>query len=341
MDEVKYSGIGGQAVMEGIMMRNGDKYAIAVRKPDKDIALEVRPCGSRNGIVWTKIPIVRGVVNFVDSLVSGISCLMYSASFFMEDEEEEKKKKEAREGLSEEEIKALDAKERKQENLLMFGTLVMAIGLAIVLFMVIPYALSAVLGNFIENTFLVTLFESILRVVMFLLYLFWISHLKDIQRTFMYHGAEHKCINCVEHGMELNVENVMKSSRLHKRCGTSFLFYVIIISVIVLMLIQVDSHLMRIVVRLVTIPLIAGIAYEFIRWAGRSENPVVKAISKPGMALQKMTTREPTEDMAEVAIKAVEAVFDWRAFLRKNYGMEIPDPVEEENPVSAEEEETA
>ena len=326
MEELKYSGIGGQAVMEGIMMRNGDKYAIAVRKPDKDIALEVRPCGSRTGVAWTKIPIVRGVVNFVDSLVSGISCLMYSASFFMEDEEEEKKKKEERKNLSADELKAAEDKEKKQENLFMFGTLVLAIGLAIVLFMVIPYGLSALLGNVIKDTFLLTLFESILRVVVFIIYLVWISRLKDIQRTFMYHGAEHKCINCVEHGMELNVENVMKSSRMHKRCGTSFLFYVIIISVIILMLIQVESHAMRIVVRIITIPLIAGIAYEFIRWAGRSDNIFVRAVSKPGMALQRLTTREPTEDMAEVAIKAVEAVFDWRKFLKDNYGKDVPYP---------------
>ncbi len=326
--ELKYSGIGGQAVMEGIMMRNGEKYAIAVRKPDKDIALEVRPCGSRNGLVWTRIPIVRGVVNFVDSLVSGISCLMFSASFFIEDEDDDKKKKEAKKNLSAEELKAVEAKEKKQENLLMAGTLILAIGLAVLLFMVLPYFLSSLLGNVIKDTFLLTLIESLIRVAVFIIYLWWISRLKDIQRTFMYHGAEHKCINCVEHGMELNVENVMKSSRMHKRCGTSFLFYVIIISVIVLMLIQVESHSMRIVVRLVTIPLIAGIAYEFIRLAGRSDNAFVRAVSKPGMALQKLTTREPTEDMAEVAITAVEAVFDWRQFLRDNYGLDIPDPVE-------------
>ena len=325
MEEVKYSGIGGQAVMEGIMMRNGEQYAIAVRKPDKEIAVEVRPCGKRDGIFWTKVPIVRGVVNFVDSLVSGISCLMFSASFFLDDEEEDKGKVN-KEDLSEEEKKALEAKEKRQEKLFMAGTLIMAIGLAVVLFMVLPYGISALLGKVIENTFVLTLIESILRVVVFIIYLLWISRLKDIQRTFMYHGAEHKCINCVEHGMELNVENVMKSSRMHKRCGTSFLFYVIIISVIVLMLIQVESHAMRIVVRLITIPIVAGIAYEIIRWAGRSDNIVVRTLSKPGMALQKLTTREPQEDMAEVAIRAVEAVFDWRAFLRDNYGMDIPYP---------------
>ena len=317
--------------MEGIMMRNGTQYAIAVRKPDKEIALEVRPCGKRDGIFWTKVPIIRGVVNFVDSLVSGISCLMFSASFFMEDEEEDKEKAK-KQDLSEEEKKALEAKEKRQENMLLAGTLIFAVALAVLLFMVLPYGISALLGNFIKDQFLLTLIESILRVVVFIIYLLWISKLKDIQRTFMYHGAEHKCINCVEHGMELTVENVMKSSRMHKRCGTSFLFYVIIISVIVLMLIQVDSHAMRIVVRLITIPLIAGIAYEIIRWAGRSDSAVVRVLSKPGMALQKLTTREPEEDMAEVAIAAVEAVFDWRKFLRENYGMDIPDKAPEEGP---------
>ena len=305
--------------MEGIMMRNKDLYSIAVRKPDQEIEVKVEPYKSViNSKTLSKIPIVRGVVSFIDSLVVGIKCLMYSATFFEEEEEEQKEKKE----LSEEEKRALEEKEKKQEKALMTGTLIFSVVIAVAVFMMLPYFLSNLFRQVTDSRWVLSLVESVVRVVIFLGYLFLVSRMKDIQRTFMYHGAEHKCINCIEHGLELNVENVMKSSRLHKRCGTSFLFFVIIVSIIFLMFIQVESHVWRIVVRLLLVPVIAGVSFEIIRLAGRSDNPVVNLLSKPGMALQKLTTREPDESQAQVAIAAVEAVFDWKAFLKENFGRE-------------------
>lgn len=314
---MKTSNIGGQAVMEGIMMRNQDQYSIAVRKPDQEIEVKVEPCKSIcSSPTLKKIPIVRGVVSFVDSLVIGIQCLMYSASFFEEEEEEEGKPK-----RTEEEKKA-------GEKALMAGTLFFSIVIAVAVFMMLPYFLTDQLRRFVDSDWLISVLESLVRVLIFLAYLLLVSRMKDIQRTFMYHGAEHKCINCIEHGMELNVDNVMKSSRLHKRCGTSFLFFVIIVSAILLMFVQVESHVWRIVIRLLLVPVIAGLSYEIIRLAGRSENPLVNLLSKPGMALQKLTTREPDASQAEVAIAAVEAVFDWRKFLEENF--EFPSGEKEE-----------
>ena len=314
---MKSSNIGGQAVMEGIMMRNGEKYSIAVRKPDQEIEVRVEPYKSVIDCKpLQKIPIIRGVVSFIDSLVVGIKCLMYSATFYEEEEEEEKEKKE----LTEEEKRAQEEKEKKQEKALMTGTLIFSVVIAVAVFMMLPYFLSNLFRNLTDSRWVLSLVESAVRVIIFLGYLFLVSRMKDIQRTFMYHGAEHKCINCIEHGLELNVENVMKSSRLHKRCGTSFLFFVIIVSIIFLMFIQVESHVWRIVVRLLLVPVIAGVSFEIIRLAGRSDNPVVNLLSKPGMALQKLTTREPDEAQAQVAIAAVEAVFDWKTFLQDNFG---------------------
>lgn len=303
--------------MEGIMMRNGEKYSIAVRKPDQEIEVRVEPYKSVIDCKpLQKIPIIRGVVSFIDSLVVGIKCLMYSATFYEEEEEEDKEKKE----LTEEEKRAQEEKEKKQEKALMTGTLIFSVVIAVAVFMMLPYFLSNLFRNLTDSRWVLSLVESAVRVIIFLGYLFLVSRMKDIQRTFMYHGAEHKCINCIEHGLELNVENVMKSSRLHKRCGTSFLFFVIIVSIIFLMFIQVESHVWRIVVRLLLVPVIAGVSFEIIRLAGRSDNPVVNLLSKPGMALQKLTTREPDEAQAQVAIAAVEAVFDWKTFLQDNFG---------------------
>ena len=317
---MKSSNIGGQAVMEGIMMRNRDKYALAVRKPNQEIELIVEDYkGFLERPALMKIPILRGVISFVDSLVVGMRCLMYSATFFEEEEE-----KEDLSSLTEEERASREAKEKKQEKALMTGTLLLSIVIALALFLVLPYFLANFLRTVTENEWLVSLLESVLRVVILLVYMVLVSRMEDIQRTFMYHGAEHKCINCIEHGMELNVENVLKSSRLHKRCGTSFLFYVVIVSAIFLMFIQVESHLLRIILRLLLVPVIAGVSYEIIRLAGRSDNAFVDLLSKPGLALQKLTTNEPDASQAEVAIKAVEAVFDWRTWLKENYGIECP-----------------
>jgi uncharacterized protein YqhQ len=310
---MKYSGIGGQAVMEGVMMKNQDRYAVAVRKPDHQIDVKVE--NYKSTIKNEKIrhlPIVRGVVNFVESLVLGMSTLMYSASFF-EDEEEDNKKK----NLSEEERKKLEEKEKKQEKALMGGTVAFSIVFALALFFALPYFLSGFFHKVIASETLIALIEGLIRLAIFLGYIAIISLTPDIKRVFMYHGAEHKCINCIEHGMELNIENVRKSSRLHKRCGTSFLLIVMLISIVFFMFIRVDSRIQQLVLRLLLIPVIAGVSYEFIRLAGRYDNWFVNALSQPGLWMQRLTTREPEDDMIEVGIASVEAVFDWKKWQKE------------------------
>ena len=310
---MKYSGVGGQAVMEGVMMKNQDRYAVAVRKPDHQIDVKVE--NYKSTIKNEKIrhlPIVRGVVNFVESLVLGMSTLMYSASFF-EDEEEDNKKK----NLSEEERKKLEEKEKKQEKALMGGTVAFSIVFALALFFALPYFLSGFFHKIIASETLIALIEGLIRLAIFLGYIAIISLTPDIKRVFMYHGAEHKCINCIEHGMELNVENVRKSSRLHKRCGTSFLLIVMLTSIVFFMFIRVDSRIQQLVLRLLLIPVIAGVSYEFIRLAGRYDNWFVNALSQPGLWMQRLTTREPEDDMIEVGIASVEAVFDWKKWQKE------------------------
>lgn len=308
---MKSSNIGGQAVLEGIMMRHGDDYAVAVRKPDGEIFVQKEEYHSV--IKWkalTKIPFIRGVFNFIDSMVLGIKTLMFSAEFY-EDEEEVKSEKE----LTEEEI----AKKEKQEKWMMNATVAISVVIAVAVFMVLPYFLSSLLKPLMPSYHLRTLVEGFVRIGIFILYIALISRMDDIQRTFMYHGAEHKCINCIEHGLPLTVDNVRISSRQHKRCGTSFLFFVLAISIILLMLIQVESPLMRVIVRIALIPVIAGISYEVLKLAGRSENPIINLLSRPGLAIQKLTTKEPDDSMIEVAIQAVEAVFNWRAYEAENF----------------------
>ena len=234
--------------------------------------------------------------------------------------EEEEKKKPA----TKEEEEQQKAKKEKTDRLMMYGTVTFSVVIAVVLFLMVPYFLSELLHKAGAGTTLTAVAEAFARVALFLGYLAAISRMEDIQRVFMYHGAEHKCINCVEHGLELNVENVLKSSREHKRCGTSFLMYVIVISIIFFMFIRVDSPVLKIVIRLLLIPVIAGVSYEIIRLAGKSDNKLVNLISKPGLMLQHLTTREPDAEMAEVAIAAVEAVFDWRAYLNENFGYTYP-----------------
>lgn len=282
-----------------------------MRKPDGEIFVQKEEYHSV--IKWkvlTKIPFIRGVFNFIDSMVLGIKTLMFSAEFY-EDEEEVKSEKE----LTEEEI----AKKEKQEKWMMNATVAISVVIAVAVFMVLPYFLSSLLKPLMPSYHLRTLVEGFVRIGIFILYIALISRMDDIQRTFMYHGAEHKCINCIEHGLPLTVDNVRISSRQHKRCGTSFLFFVLAISIILLMLIQVESPLMRVIVRIALIPVIAGISYEVLKLAGRSENPIINLLSRPGLAIQKLTTKEPDDSMIEVAIQAVEAVFDWRAYEAENF----------------------
>lgn len=306
---MKSSNIGGQAVLEGIMMKNGSKYAVAVRKPDGNIAVEIDKYESfvKNDKI-TKIPFVRGTFNFIDSLILGMKTLMFSASFYEEEE--------IGEVLTADEA----AKKKKKEDLIMTITMIVSVVLAMAIFMVLPYFVSRLFKGFITSRFLLTVVEAIVRIGLFVAYILAVSKMKDIQRTFMYHGAEHKCINCIENGMELNVENVKKSSKQHKRCGTSFLFFVMFVSIIICFFITTESAILRVVLRIALLPVIAGISYEIIKLAGCSNHPVVNLLSMPGLAMQELTTKEPTDDMIEVAIKAVEEVFDWKAYLKENFG---------------------
>ena len=297
---MKYSGIGGQAVIEGVMMKNKEKYAVAVRKPDHEIEVMVSEyTGITKNEKIKNMPILRGVFNFIDSLVLGMQTLTYSASFFEEEEATDKK---------------VDA---KKENAMMGGTVVLSIVLAVGIFMMLPYFISSFFQKLIPSSLLLALLEGVIRLAIFIGYVALISLMEDIRRVYMYHGAEHKCINCIEHGMDLNVENVRKSSRLHKRCGTSFLLIVMFFSILFFMFIRVDSAILKVLLRLLLIPVIAGVSYEFIRLAGRSDNAIVNLISKPGLWLQKITTREPDDEMIEVAIKSVEAVFDWKTYVEE------------------------
>ena len=218
--KMRYSGIGGQAVMEGVMMKNQEKYAVAVRKPDHEIEVKV---SEYTGIIKNKkirnMPILRGVFSFIESLVLGMQTLTYSASFFEDEEVDEKKK----EPMTEEERRRQEQKEKKQENAMMGGTVVLSIVLAVAVFMMLPYYLSTLFQKVITSQWVIALLEGVIRLVIFIGYVALISLMKDIRRVYMYHGAEHKCINCIEHGMDLTVDNVRKSSRFHKRCGTSFL----------------------------------------------------------------------------------------------------------------------
>lgn len=310
---MKSSNIGGQAVIEGIMMKNGPEYAIAVRKPNGEI--EVKKEEYKSAIKWeklTKIPFVRGVFNFVDSLVLGMKTLTYSATFWEEEEEVEMTEEEAR-------------KQKKKDDLFMGVIMVFSLVLAMGMFMILPYLISNLFKNMIPSRFLRTVLEAVVRITIFVVYILLISKMKDIQRTFMYHGAEHKCINCIENGLELTVENVRASSKHHKRCGTSFLVFVVIVSVIVCFFITTESQWLRILLRLALLPVIAGISYEIIKLAGSSKNAVVEWLSKPGMAMQKLTTKEPDDDMIEVAICAVEEVFDWRTYQEENFGANSDD----------------
>ena len=300
-----YSGIGGQAVLEGIMMKNDDRYAVAVRRPDGGITVEP---GNYQGIpgmrVIKRIPFVRGIFNFVDSLILGTRCLNLSASVYDDQGEE---------------------KSGAGEKLLTILITVFAVALALGIFVVLPYYLASVIGRQLRNASLLAIIEGAIRIAIFIGYVLSIGLMRDIRRLYRYHGAEHKCINCIERGKPLTVRNVMRSSRLHRRCGTSFIFFVLFVSIVLFFFIRAENPFQRAALRILLMPVVAGISYEIIRLAGRFDNIFVKLISAPGMLVQRLTTKEPDADMAEVAIAAVEAVFDWKKYLQDNFGYEAED----------------
>ena len=314
--QTHYSGIGGQAVLEGVMMKNRDKYAVAVRKPNGEIDVEVEEykgvCGDKK---FAKLPFIRGVFAFIDSLILGMKVTTYSASFYEEEDEKPSKT----EGKLE---KLLG---NKADDIMMTFTVILSVIIAVALFMLLPLFLSDLLGKYIRNASVIAIIEGLIRILIFIAYIAGISLMKDIKRLYMYHGAEHKCINCIEKGRPLTVKDVKRSSRQHKRCGTSFLLFVVLVSVIVFFFIRVDNMALKLVLRIALVPVIAGISYEIIRLAGRSDNIVVRIISAPGLWMQKLTTKEPDEDMIEVAIASVEAVLDWQADLKETFGYEVDD----------------
>ena len=310
----RYSGIGGQAVLEGVMMKNKEKYAVAVRKPDGEIEVEVETYqGLAHGSKFKELPFIRGIFNFLDSLILGTRALNYSASFYEEEEGKETKFDKAMDKMS----------GGNGEKLLSGIVTVISIMLAVGIFIVLPYFISSLFESFIRNRSLMAIIEGVIRIALFLLYVWGISAMKDIRRLYQYHGAEHKCINCIEKGRPLTVHNVMRSSRLHKRCGTSFIFFVMLVSIVLFFFIQVDNVAEKVILRILLMPVVAGISYEIIRLAGRTDNVFIKILSAPGMWIQRMTTREPDESMAEVAIASVEAVFDWRKYLQDTFGYEV------------------
>ena len=289
---IKPKAVGGQAVIEGVMMKGAEDIAIAVRKPDGEIVVKKEKLKSNRKKI-SKIPIIRGMFTFVDSMVLGVNALLYSAEFVDVEEEEKKKASKLDEFL---------------EKNIIWISVVISIVFSVGLFILLPTVLVGIFKAYIDNTLILNGIEGIVRIAIFLGYILAISGMKDIRRVFEYHGAEHKSIFCYEHGEELTVENVRKYGRLHPRCGTSFLFIVMIVSILLFSLFRWSGLLMRLVIRILLIPIVAGISYEIIKWAGKSESKLSCIVSAPGMWLQKLTTREPDDKQIEVAVEALKNV---------------------------------
>ena len=306
-----YSGIGGQAVLDGIMMKNQKEYSLAVRKTDGSINVEINKYSSlTDKYKFLDLPFIRGIFSLIDSMTLGYKTLTRSAELSGGFDDYEKSNFE----------KWLDNKfGDKVENILMTIITIISFLFAIVIFMLVPAAISSFFKLFIKNNFIIAFLEGIVRIIIFILYVKSISNMPEIRTTFEYHGSEHKCINCIENGLELNVENVMKSSKEHKRCGTSFIVFVMIISMLFFMFIPTANIYQKFISRILLIPVVAGISYEVLKLMGRFDNKFVDILSRPGMWMQNLTTREPNEKQVEVAIEAVSKVFDWQKFLKENF----------------------
>ncbi len=304
-NKIYKTSIGGQAVIEGVMMRGPESIATAVRKPDNEIIVEKQPLGKVRKSKILKLPIIRGCVNFVDSMVTGVKALMFSAKFFDIDEDGNQVEEEP--GKFE---KWLDKKlgSEKAFNVLIYLSVIFSICLSVGLFMLLPAYLASFIEKLTKSHTLYIATEGVVRLTLFVLYLILVSQMKDIKRVFMYHGAEHKSIHCYEHGEELTVENIKKHTRLHPRCGTSFLLIVMVISIVIFFFIRFDNIWLRLLARLALLPIVAGISYEIIKFAGRHDNWFTKIISYPGMFFQYITTREPDDSQIEVAIQSLKAV---------------------------------
>ncbi len=302
--EFSATSVGGQAVIEGVMMRGTKDIATAVRCPDGHIEIEKKPLNLLS-VKWkiNKIPLLRGVFSFFESMYTGVSCLMYSAKFF-EDEEDSPEK------MSKFEKWLQDKFGDKLLTVVMYISVLFSLVIGIGLFMLLPNFLAGLIKiPFPEiNVIFLNIVEGVIKLGIFLLYLYFVSKMEDIKRVFMYHGAEHKSIFCYEHGDELTVENVKKYSRFHPRCGTSFLVIVMIVSILVFSLISWGSLKYRLLYRLLLLPVVAGLSYELIKIAGKYDNAFTRFISKPGVLLQHLTTKEPDESQIEVALTALKAV---------------------------------
>ena len=322
MEKQVYSGIGGQAVIEGIMMKNKEDYSVAVRKPDGSIdVMQGEYLSLTDKYPFFRLPFLRGILSFYDSMALGMKCLSHSASFYEDDEGSEP-------GKLEQFLDKLFGE--KVEQVLSALVMVFSFAMALFIFVALPTILLSFVKKFLPIESALAFLEGLLRILIFVLYIKLISRAKDIRRTFEYHGAEHKCINCVEHGLDLTVDNVMASSKEHKRCGTSFIVYVMMISIFLFMFLHFDSLYLKILSRLLLIPVIAGISYEVLRLVGMVDNPLTRLLFIPGMWMQGLTTKEPERDEVEVAIAAVELVFDWKAFQKKAF----PEKVVSEKVVS-------
>lgn len=310
--------LGGQAVIEGVMMKGGNRYSVAVRRPDGKIEVKLnqyRSLSERHALC--KVPFIRGIVNFLDSMVVGMKTLTYSSSFYDEEEEETKADKVFKEIFKE-----------KAEDMIIGVTVILSLIIAVALFMLLPAGIAEFIGKWVQSRIALSFIEGIIRLAIFIIYVILISKMEDIRRLFMFHGAEHKTINCYESGDDLTPENVARYSRYHKRCGTSFIFIVLIVSIFVFMFITADQMWLRFLLRLLLVPVVAGISYEFIRLAGRYDNIILNILSRPGIWVQQLTTKEPDEEMIEVAIISVEAVL---------YGEEYVDAVNEAQGIGMEE----
>ena len=284
---------------------------MAVRKPDQEIEVKRdRYVSITQKVRLFSLPFIRGVFRFADSMIIGMKTLTYSASFFEDDEDSEP-------GRIEQFLSRILGE--KLESALMAFVMVLSFIMAIGIFMLLPLFIAGLFSNVIESERLMAVLEGVIRILIFIAYIKIVSRMEDIKRTFMYHGAEHKCINCVEHGLPLTVENVRNSSKEHKRCGTSFILIVMVISILFFMVVRVDNVWMRFASRIVLVPVIAGVSYEILQLAGRSNSKFMDLVSRPGMWMQGLTTKEPDDSMIEVAIAATEAVFDWKAYLRENF----------------------
>ena len=303
-ERIRPTSIGGQAVIEGVMMRGRSTYALAVRTPDKNIIVEKTPVGNlgqKKGIF--KYPIFRGIAAFVDSLIMGTKMIMRSAELAGEAIEAE--------GEPSKFEKFLENKFGDKVNeYLIYFSVTLSMAFAIVLFFLLPVWLGSFFKSVIPGTWALSIIEGLIRICIFLIYLYAISRMKEIKRVFEYHGAEHKTINCFESGEDLTVENVKKHTRLHKRCGTSFLLIVMVVSMIVFFFITTDNILFRLLSRIILVPFVAGISYEIIRWAGKSDSSLVNIVSYPGLCLQKITTAEPDGEQIEAAIAAMNGVLE-------------------------------